>query len=88
MEQSITGVVVLAVIVLTCSIIAHSLQKQFWIAVGLASLASTALLQVIVIFRAGYLDAYFPLAIAITLVISALCATLVGLIFIVFRTLR
>ena len=88
MEQSITGVVVLAVIVLTCSIIAHSLQKQFWIAVGLASLASTALLQVIVIFRTGYLDAYLPLAIAITLVISTLCATLVGVIIIAIRKLR
>lgn len=88
MDESTTGIIFFGVVVLICSILAHALQKQFWIAVGLASFASTALLQVIVIFRTGYLDAYLPTAIAMTLVISALCATLVGAVFVAIRKLR
>ena len=88
MDESTTGMIYFGIVVLICSILAHALQKQFWLAVGLASFGSTALLQVIVIFRSGYLDSYLPMAIAMTLVISALCATLVGAIFVAIRKLR
>ena len=88
MDQSITGMLYLGAIVLICSVIAHSLQKQFWVAVGLAALGSTALLLLVIIYRTGFLSSYLPIAVAITLVISTLCAMGVGAVFVLVRKLR
>ncbi len=85
MDESTTGMVIFGVLVLICSVVAHALQRRFWLAVALSSVTSSVLFQVTVYFQLGYLDPFIPIAIVTTLVISALCASIVGAIFLIFR---
>ena len=85
MNETTTGIVLFGTLVLICSFLAHALQRRFWLAVTLASLASAVLFQVAVFFQLGYLDPFMPVAMVITLVISALCACIVGAGFLLFR---
>ncbi len=85
MNEVTTGIVIFGALALVCSLVAHSLQRRFWLAVTLASITSTVLFQVFVFYQLGYLDPFIPIAIVITLFISALCACMVGAMFLLFR---
>lgn len=78
MSEGTVGLLVLAVLVIGNSVVAHRLIKNFWLASLLAAFDAAVLLQVAAFVYAGSLDPFFIIAFVVSLVIGLLGAFAIG----------
>lgn len=75
-------------LVITSALLSHYFIKKISIAILLAAIATTVIFQLIMYFRTGDLDPYFPVVFAATFVVSFLIALVVGIPFKIWRRIN
>jgi len=85
MSYSIEAILSFFVVAVVVSIISHVLIKKISSAILLAAISTALIFQLMVYFRAGYLDPFFPVRLIANFLIAFLTALIIGIPFKIWR---
>jgi hypothetical protein len=78
MSESAVGLSILAGLVLVSSVVSHRFIPNLFLASGFAAAAAAIAFQVVAYWHAGFLDPFFPIALAISFVCAFVSSLLIG----------
>lgn len=81
MTEATTGMIILAVLICICAVVANALIRNLMVASVSAAVAAALFFQVAATIHLGYIDPFAPIAFVVSGFLAWVLAVLIGLVF-------